>query len=148
AEPTVPLPPPPPPPAQSGGGGGGGSDYPVTVGFERGDEVANWRPLVNWILAIPHFVILYFLAIVERALTLLSLVLVLFTRRIPASIFASGVMVSRYGWRVGTFALFMRDESPPFAFDLTAVDNGIDAARLSVERPGELDRWKPLYKWI
>ncbi len=149
AEPTVPLPPTPPQPApSSGGGGGGGGDYPVVVDFDRADEVANWRPLVNWLLVIPHLVIVYFLDIIERALAFLSFVLVLFTRRIPDSIFDFRVMVYRYQWRVVTYLCFMRDEYPPFAFDMIATDDGVDPARLSIVRPGEMDRWKPLYKWI
>src|SRR5262249_18405442 len=51
-------------------------------------------------------------------------------------------------WRVSTYILFMRDEYPPFSFELTALDDGIDPARLSVAPPGDMNRWKPLYKWI
>ncbi len=42
----------------------------------------------------------------------------LFTKRIPDSIFDFRVMIYRYQWRVMSFAFFMRDEYPPFAFDL------------------------------
>ena len=38
-----------------------GLAYPVTLDLERGLEVANWRPLVNWLLAIPPWIVLYFL---------------------------------------------------------------------------------------
>ncbi len=149
AEPTAPLPPPPPPPAPpSGGGGSGGAGYPVAVDFERAVEVANWRPLVNWLLALPQLVIVNALRSVEQLLGLLSFFFVLFTRRVPDGIFTFRVMVYRYEWRVLSFFLFMREEYPPFAFDLVADDDGTDAARLSIANPGEMDRWKPLYKWI
>ena len=140
--------PPPPlvPPADSGSNHGPG--YPVVVDFDRADDVARWRPLVNWLLAIPQFVVVYLLALVERALALLSFFLVLFTRRIPDSIFNFRVMTYRYQWRVTTFALFMRDEYPPFSFATSAADDGIDTARLSIQPPGEMNRWLPLVKWI
>jgi hypothetical protein len=118
------------------------------VDLERPDEVARWRPLVNWLLAIPQLFVVYVLQIVERALALLSFVLVLFTRRIPDGIFDFRVMAYRYQWRVGTFFLFMRDEYPPFAVDMLAIDDASDAARLSIERPGEMNRWLPLVKWF
>jgi len=120
----------------------------VAVEFERGDEVANWRPLVNWLLAIPQLIVANALRSVEQVLGLLSLFFVLFTRRVPDSIVTFRVMAYRYQWRVMTFFLFMREEYPPFSFALTAEDDAIDAARLSIEPPGEMDRWKPLYKWF
>jgi len=36
---------------------------------------------------------------------------------------------------------------PPFSFNTTAQDDGIDPARYSIEEPGELNRWLPLLKW-
>src|SRR5258706_16477818 len=99
--------------------------YPVAVEFVHDDRIARWRPVVNWLLAIPQFFVLYLLAIVERALSLLSFFFVLFTKRIPDSIFNFRVMVYRYQWRVTTFALFMREEYPPFSFEMTAHDDGI-----------------------
>jgi hypothetical protein len=120
----------------------------VVVDFLRSDEVARWRPLLNWLLAIPQFIVVYLLNLVERALTLLSFFLVLFTKKIPDPIFDLRVMVYRYQWRVVTFAFFMRDEYPPFAFELSALDDGSDPARLSIERPGEMNRWLPLVKWL
>ena len=80
----------------------------------RGEEVARWRPLVNWLLAIPQFIVVYLLVIAERALSILSFFFVLFTKRIPDSIFNFRAMAYRYQWRVTTFAFFMRDEYPPF----------------------------------
>ncbi len=126
----------------------GPSDYPVVLEFERDDEVARWRPLVNWLLAIPQFVVVYLLVIVERALSILSFFFVLFTKKIPDPIFNLRVMAYRYQWRVTTFAFFMRDEYPPFSFELTATDDGIDDARLSIQPPGEMNRWLPLVKWV
>jgi roadblock/LC7 domain-containing protein len=139
----APPPPPPPPPGPSGP-----PPYPVVLEFARGDEVARWRPLVNWLLAIPQFVVVYLLGIIERVLGILSLFFVLFTKRIPDSIFNFRVMVYRYQWRVTSFAFFMRDEYPPFSFELTAIDDEIDEARLSIQPPGEMNRWLPLVKWL
>jgi hypothetical protein len=122
--------------------------YPVRLDFEHDDVVSRWRPLVNWLLAIPQLVVVYLLAIVERALAILSFFFVLFTKRIPDSIFDFRVMTHRYQWRVGSFAFFLRDEYPPFVFDLGPDDPGTDSASVSIDRPGELNRWLPLVKWL
>jgi hypothetical protein len=42
---------------QSGNGGGNGAfgqTYRATLEVDRADRVANWRPIVQWLLAIPH----------------------------------------------------------------------------------------------
>ena len=63
----IPIPPPPMSPEFGASGG-----YPVVLEFERGYEVQNWRPLVNWLLAIPHLIVIYVLAIVASVLWFIS----------------------------------------------------------------------------
>jgi roadblock/LC7 domain-containing protein len=142
------LPPPPPPGSTPVPAVPARAAYPVILEFHHDDVVSRWRPLVNWLLAIPQFVIVYLLAIVERALTFISFFFVLFTTRIPDSIFDFRVMIYRYQWRVMSFAFFMRDEYPPFAFDLGPDDARSDAAVVGIERPGAMNRWLPLVKWL
>jgi len=50
----------------------GSSSFPATFSFDPPERVANWRPLVNWLLAIPHFVVLYGLQILSRAVGVIS----------------------------------------------------------------------------
>lgn len=33
-------------------------NYPVTVSVDTPDRIANWRPLVHWLLVIPHYLVL------------------------------------------------------------------------------------------
>ncbi len=42
--------------------------YPARLGIEAPLEVKNWRPLVHWLLAIPHYLVLYALSILRRVL--------------------------------------------------------------------------------
>jgi roadblock/LC7 domain-containing protein len=144
----VPTPPPPPPGSAPVPAVPSGAAYPVSLDFDHDDVVSRWRPLVNWLLALPQFVVIYLLAIVERALAILSFFFVLITKKIPDSIFDFRVMTFRYQWRVMSFAFFMRDEYPPFAFDLGPDDPRTDAAVVTIERPGEMNRWLPLVKWF
>src|ERR1043165_9356083 len=112
---VTPPPPPPSPPAPSGPSGrSGGPDYPIHLEYDHDYDVQNWRPLVNWLLAIPHWIVLYFLGIVAFVLWFISLFVVLFTPRNP---FVGSQTMSRpYSWRVSSSGGFMRNESPPFDF--------------------------------
>ena len=135
------APPPPPPPTPPG-------EYPVRVGFDRGLEVDRWRPVVNWLLSIPQVIVAYVLILIEGVLAFLCFFIVLFTRTIPDPILNFRAMAYRYEWRVLTFVWFMRNEYPPFSFNTVAVDDGIDPATFTLDLPGEMNRWAPLYKWF
>jgi hypothetical protein len=122
--------------------------YPVQVEFNRPYEVANWRALVNWLLAIPQLIVVYVLGIVFNILVIIAFFAVLFTKKIPTGIFGVMAMYHRYSWRVTSFSLFMRNEYPPFTFETTPSDPGTDPATYAIEEPPELNRWLPLVKWL
>jgi Domain of unknown function (DUF4389) len=122
--------------------------YPARLDLEAPLKVKNWRPLVNWLLAIPHLIVLYGLRALRMALTIIAFFAVLFTRRVPEGIFNVIVMTRRYAWRVTTYALWMREPYPPFDFTLASQDDGIDPASVSIDYPTELNRWMPLVKWF
>lgn len=125
------------------------SSYPVRLEFIGGHEVNRWRPLFHWLLAIPHFVVLWILGFVASVCLFVAFFTVLFTRAIPDSIFGVVVMIYRYSWRVTSYVLWMREDYPPFDFTSTANDNEMDPpTRLQIEYPAQLARFAPLYKWL
>jgi len=142
----VPVPPPPPEPPIAVGAPGGRPTYPVVVELERGYDVANWRPLVNWILVIPHLIVIWALLVVSRVLHLISLFTILFTKKNP--FVGVQTMIMRYWWRVTTFQTFMRNEYPPFDFGTTPNAQMPDDAVLTLDDPGEMNRWLVLVKWL
>ena len=93
--------------------------FPATFTFDPPDKVANWRPLVNWLLAIPHFAVLYGLRILGQVISVLSWFAIVFTGQLPEAFANVQSMWMRYELRTYTFALFMREEYPPFAFATT-----------------------------
>lgn len=114
--------------------------YPATLTFEPPDKVANWRAIANWFLAIPHFVILYGLRILAQVVAIISWFVIVFTGELPESFANIQAMYMRYELRVYTYALFMREEYPPFVFGLTPADGG-EEPRLRVDfRPQLADR--------
>ncbi len=98
--------------------------YPATVSFEAPEKIDNWRPLVQWILAIPHMVVSSVLNTVAEILAFLSWVIILFTGKLPAGIATFQCMALRYETRVSAYIGFLHSEYPPFDFTPSAADPG------------------------
>jgi Domain of unknown function (DUF4389) len=111
--------------------------YPATFTFDPPEKVANWRPIVNWLLAIPHLAILYALRILAEIISVLSWFAIVFTGSMPESFANLQSMYMRYELRVYPFVMFMREEYPPFAFASSPTDGGEDP-RTRVEFQPEL----------
>ncbi len=76
----------------------------------------RWLPLVKWILAIPHYIILVFLAIALIVATIIAWFAILFTGRYPAGLFSFVVGVMRWENRVIAYAfVLVTDRYPPFS---------------------------------
>ena len=86
-------------------------DYPdVALDLNR------WLPLVKWLLAIPHYVVLLFLFAVVFIAAILAWIAILVTGNYPKAIFDFIVGVGRWGLRVEAYAfLLVTDRYPPFS---------------------------------
>src|SRR3954470_14120651 len=123
--------------------------YPAQVEFHGESHITNWRPLIQWLLAIPHLLIASALRSLREILTLISLFTVLFTERIPRPLFDMIATTYRYEWRSVTYAMFMHEDYPPFDFQPASDDDGVEPHTvLSIAYPEHLNRWAPLYKWL
>jgi hypothetical protein len=123
--------------------------YPLQLEFHADRRITRWRPFVQWLLAIPHLMIAWALRSLRHVLTLISLFTVLFAKRIPRPVFDAIVMTYRYEWRAMSYGLFMHEDYPPFDFDLSCDDDGMEPhTSLRLTYPEHLERWKPLYKWF
>jgi len=79
-------------------------------------ELNRWLPLVKWLLAIPHYIVLFFLGIAVLVVTIIAWFAILFTGRYPRSLFDFVVAVLRWEIRVGAYAfLLTTDRYPPFS---------------------------------
>jgi hypothetical protein len=123
--------------------------HPLQLDLHADRRITRWRPFLQWLLAIPHLMIAWALRSLRQVLTLITFFAVLFTRRIPRPVFDAIVMTYRYEWRSMSYALFMHEDYPPFDFDLSSDDDGLEPhTSLRLTYPEHLERWKPLYKWF
>jgi hypothetical protein len=123
--------------------------YPLQLEFQADTHITRWRPLVQWLYAIPHLMIAGALRSLRQVLTLVSFFTVLFTKQIPRPLFDVIVMTYRYEWRATSYALFMHEDYPPFDFEPSSEDDGVEPhSTLRLSYPDDLERWKPLYKWF
>ena len=85
-------------------------DYP-----DAENDLNRFLPLIKWLLAIPHLIILAVLALVALLLTIIAWFAILIVGRYPREMFTFVEGVYRWGTRVGAYVfLLTTDRYPPF----------------------------------
>ena len=80
------------------------------------EDLNRWLPLVKWLLAIPHYIVLFFLGIAAFVSVVIAWFAILFTGRYPRGLFDFVVGVGRWSVRVAAYAfLLTTDRYPPFS---------------------------------
>ena len=79
-------------------------------------DLMRGMPLVKWLLAVPHYIVLLFLGIGVLGAVIIAWFAILFTGRYPQALFDYVVGVFRWGLRVEAYALLLvTDQYPPFS---------------------------------
>jgi Domain of unknown function (DUF4389) len=79
-------------------------------------QLNRWLPLIKWLLAIPHYIVLFFLTIAAIIAVILAWFAILFTGRYPRSIFDFVVGVIRWSNRITGYSFtLVTDQYPPFS---------------------------------
>jgi hypothetical protein len=86
-------------------------DYP-----DAKRDLNRWLPLVKWLLAIPHYIVLVVLWLAVLVAVVVAWFAILVTGRYPRALFDFVVGVSRWSLRVDAYAfLLVTDRYPPFS---------------------------------
>ncbi len=101
-----------------------GDQYPSTdeeqyvhldLPYPDAHQLNRWLPLIKWLLAIPHYIVLFFLVIGALVAVIVAWFAILFTGRYPRDLFNFVVGVMRWSNRVTGYAfVLVTDEYPPF----------------------------------
>ena len=82
---------------------------------EQAADLNRWLPLVKWLLAIPHYIVLFFLEIAAFFAVIATWFAILFTGRYPRRVFSFVEGVFRWHNRVAAYAfVLVTDRYPPF----------------------------------
>jgi hypothetical protein len=93
-------------------------DQSVHLNFAYPDarRLNRWLPLIKWLLAVPHYIVLFFLGIAAVVAIIVAWFAIIFTGTYPRSLFGFVVVVLRWGNRVTGYAFaLVTDEYPPFS---------------------------------
>jgi hypothetical protein len=111
-------------------------DYPARLEIAYPERLTRWLPLVKWLLAIPHLILVgvfvggwgwgpigddwrgWGFAGLVGILVLIACVILLFTGRYPPTLFDFAVGLDRWALRVAAYVGLMTDDYPPFRLDL------------------------------
>ncbi len=86
-------------------------DYP-----DPARDLNRWLPLVKWLLAIPHYIVLTVLGVAAFICVVISWFAIIFTGRYPRGLFNFVLGVHRWGLRVEAYMwLLITDKYPPFS---------------------------------
>jgi hypothetical protein len=119
--------------------------YPVGIKGELTGIPSRWLWIFKWLLAIPHYVVLFFLQIAFCVLWVISFFAIVFTGKYPKGMFNFNVGVMRWMWRVGfySYSALGTDKYPPFSLE-SIPDYPAD---ISIPYPEKLSQGLVWIKW-
>jgi uncharacterized membrane protein HdeD (DUF308 family) len=95
---------------------GDAGQYPITLEVAYDENLSRWQIFVKWLLAIPHYIVLAFLALAASVAVLIAFFAILFTGRYPRGLFDFVVGTARWFMRVSAYSHWlMTDRYPPFS---------------------------------
>lgn len=119
--------------------------YPARLDIEYREPLNRFLPLVKWLLAVPHYILLTILYFAAWFVLIGAFFAVLITRRFPLPLFYFMVDVMRWHERVTAYVYLMVDPYPPFKFE----SDPNYPVTLDVDYPeAGVDRWRPLVAWL
>src|SRR6516164_3961643 len=87
----------------------------VHLDYSYPEQLNRWLPLIKWLLAIPHYIVLFFLDLASFFVVIVAWFAILFTGRYPQGMFGFVEGVIRWNVRVTAYTLtLVTDRYPPY----------------------------------
>ena len=90
--------------------------YPTDVEVDTPEMIDRWRPLLQWIMAFPHLLLLSALGSLLNVVSFVAWLVIVFTGSMPRGLAQLTEMYMRYNTRVFAYVAALVTEYPPFAF--------------------------------
>jgi hypothetical protein len=121
------------------------SAYPIDIKGDLSSPPERGWWLIKWLLAIPHYFILCFLAIGFVVVWIIAFFAILFTGKYPKGLFDYNTGVLRWAWRVSfySYSALATDKYPPFSLD----PDPSYPADIKIPYPKKLSQGLVLVKW-
>jgi hypothetical protein len=117
------------------------SDPLLSFDVAHPESLSRWMIFVKWLLAIPHFVVLYLFGIAAGFIVIIAWFAILITGRFPRGLWDFMVLYMRWNANVIAYAGLLRDDYPPFG-------EAPYPARFDLAYPDHLSRLLIFVKWI
>jgi Domain of unknown function (DUF4389) len=95
-------------------------DYPATLEVEYPERLSHWKPVVKWLFALPHWIVVAaFMGSPGAigALTFVAALILIVKNEYPRNLHSLVLGMVRWVTRVCTYVALMRDEYPPFRLE-------------------------------
>jgi Domain of unknown function (DUF4389) len=90
----------------------------LEIPYPDAQRLNRWLPVVKWLLAIPHYIVLFFLDIAGLVVVVIAWFAILFTGRYPRGMYDFIAGLFRWHNRVIGYAfILVTDEYPPFRLE-------------------------------
>jgi uncharacterized protein DUF4389 len=91
-------------------------EYPVLLEIDYDENLSRWQIFLKWLFALPHLIVLTFLAIAAYVVIVIAFFAILFTGRYPRGMFDFVTGVLRWSIRVNAYGYWLlTDRYPPFS---------------------------------
>jgi hypothetical protein len=97
---------------------GEAGQYPVALEVDYDDNLSRWQIFLKWLFALPHLIIVTFLALAAIVVVFIAFFAILFTGKYPRGMFDFVTGTLRWYVRVNAYAFWlMTDRYPPFSLE-------------------------------
>jgi hypothetical protein len=119
-----------------------GSDPRMSFRIFYPESLSRWKLLVKWLLVIPHLLVFGLLGLAFVVVVVIAWFAILITGQFPRGLWEFALLYMRWSANITTYATtYQSDEYPPFG-------DAPYPARLDLEYPEHLSRWKIFLKWL